>query len=125
MSPTSSSRTLFALAAFGLAAAAAAWRNGANRGGAAGVGPAALHLHCTSARPPEVTETVSVLIPVRHEPNPTIAAVRAALCQLGVSHLDVVVLDDGCPLETRAALRREFGDDARVRILATAPLPRG
>jgi hypothetical protein len=35
------------------------------------------------------------------------------------------VLDDGCPLETRTALRHEFGDDPRVRILATAPLPRG
>jgi hypothetical protein len=114
----------WALAALGLAAAAA-WRNGSNRSGAAGVGPAALHLHCTPARPPEATESVSVLIPVRHEPGPTIAAVRAALCQLGVSHLDIVVLDDGCPQETRLALRREFGDDPRVRILAAAPLPRG
>jgi len=113
-----------ALAALGLAAAAA-WRSGSNRGTAAGVGPAALHLHCTPARPPQATESVSVLIAVRHEPGPAIAAVRAALCQLGVDHLDVVVLDDGCPQETRAALRREFGDDPRVRILAAAPLPRG
>jgi hypothetical protein len=114
----------WALAALGLAAAAAL-RAGSNRGGAAGVGPAALHLHCTPARPPQATESVSVLIPVRHEPDPTIAAVRAALCQLGVLHLDIVVLDDGCPQETRTALRREFGDDPRVRILAAAPLPRG
>jgi hypothetical protein len=113
-----------ALAALGLAAAAA-WRSGSNRGGAAGIGPAALHLHCTPARPPKATESVSVLIAVRHEPGPAIAAVRAALCQLGVNHLDVVVLDDGCPQETRAALRCEFGDDPRVRILAAAPLPRG
>ncbi len=62
---------------------------------------------------------------MRHEPDPTVAAVRAALGQHGVSHLDIVVLDDGCPQETRAALRQEFGDDPRVRILAAAPLPRG
>ena len=90
-----------------------------------GVAPAGLHLRSTSARPPEVDEPVSVLIPVRHEADPTVAAVRAALGQLGVGHLDIVVLDDGCPQETRAALRQEFGDDPRVRILAAAPLPRG
>jgi hypothetical protein len=51
--------------------------------------------------------------------------VCAALTQLGVEHLDVVVLDDGCPAETRAALCRQFGDDPRVRILAAAPRPSG
>lgn len=94
------------------------------RAGATGIGPAG-HLHPTSALPPEAGELVSVLIPVRHGPDPTVAAVRAALAQRGVDHLDIVVLDDGCPQETRAALRREFGDDPRVRILAAAPLPRG
>jgi hypothetical protein len=66
-----------------------------------------------------------VLLPVRHSPDTAVAAVCAALDQRGVDHLDVVVLDDGCPAETRAALRLEFGDDPRVRILAAAPLPRG
>lgn len=118
------------LAAAGLTVAAATaavvlWRSAAKRAGRTGIGPAGLHLHCTSAVPPEVDEPVSVLIPVRHEPDPTVAAVRAALAQRGVGHLDIVVLDDGCPQETRAALRREFGDDPRVRILAAAPLPRG
>ncbi|HEU5427131.1 MAG TPA: hypothetical protein VFU74_09670 [Actinocrinis sp.] len=89
------------------------------------VSPAPLHLRSTPARPPEAGELVSVLIAMRHKPDTAIAAVRAALCQRRVDHLDVVVLDDGCPQETRAALRREFGDDPRVRILAAAPLPRG
>jgi len=66
-----------------------------------------------------------VLLPVRHGPETAIAAVCAALTQRGVEHLDVVVLDDGCPAETRAALRRQFGDDPRVRILAAAPRPPG
>lgn len=89
------------------------------------VSPASLHLRSTTARPPEAGEPVSVLIAMRHKPDTAVAAVRAALCQRGVDHLDIVVLDDGCPQETRAALRREFGDDPRVRILAAAPLPRG
>jgi hypothetical protein len=101
------------------------WRAAARRAGATDIGPASLRLHSPSALPPKADELVSVLIPVRHEPDPTVAAVRAALAQRGVDHLDIVVLDDGCPQETRAALRREFGDDPRVRILAAAPLPRG
>jgi len=89
------------------------------------VSPAPLHLRSTPARPPEAGEPVSVLIAMRHKPDTAVAAVRAALCQRGVDHLDIVVLDDGCPQETRAALRREYGDDPRVRMLAAAPLPRG
>lgn len=128
--PTSRVGGLRALGTVGLTVAAvttavAVWRGAAKRIGAAGFGPAGLHLRCTTARPPEVDEPVSVLIPVRHQPDATVAAVRAALAQRGVSHLDIVVLDDGCPQETRAALRQEFGDDPRVRILAAAPLPRG
>jgi hypothetical protein len=106
-------------------AAAAAWCGGRGIRRAIGIGPAGLHLRCTSACPPEAEEAVSVLIPLRHRPDAAIAAVRAALGQRGVDHLDIVVLDDGCPQETRTALRQEFGDDPRVRILAAAPLPRG
>lgn len=128
--PTSRTAGLWALGTVGLAAATVvtatvAWRGVSKRIGAAGIGPAGMHLRSTSARPPEVDEPVSVLIAVRHEPDPTIAAVRAALGQLGIGHLDIVVLDDGCPQETRTALRQEFGDDPRVRILAAAPLPKG
>ena len=131
-SPAPRALTALGLAATATAAAtaaaavtAAAWHSSRGLRGAIGVGPAGLHLHCTSARPPEAAESVSVLIPVRHRPDAAIAAVRAALGQQGVDHLDVVVLDDGCPQETRTALRQEFGDDPRVRILSAAPLPRG
>jgi hypothetical protein len=89
------------------------------------VAPPALHLHATSPRPPEAQDPVSVLIAVRHDKATAVAAVSAALKQVGVDRLDVVVLDEGCPEETRIALRREFGDDARVRILCSAPLPAG
>ena len=89
------------------------------------IAPAPLHLHCAPPHPPEADEPVSVLLPVRHEADTAVAAVRAALGQRGVEHLDIVVLDDGCPTETRAALRREFADDPRVRILAAAALPPG
>jgi hypothetical protein len=129
-SPSLRTAGLWTLGAAGLAVAAVTtgavlWRGAAKRSGAFGIGPVGLHLRCTSARPPEVDEPVSVLIPVRHEPDPTVAAVRAALGQRGVGHLDIVVLDEGCPQETRAALRQEFGDDPRVRLLSAAPLPRG
>ena len=105
-------------------AAGMLWRD-SQRSRKVRINPAALHLHCTQARPPEAAEPVSVLIAMRHEPTPAVAAIRAALCQRGVDHLDIVVLDDGCPQETRNALRREFADDPRVRMLAAAPLPRG
>jgi hypothetical protein len=112
----------WALAAFGLTATAV-WYCGLLRH--ARVAPAALHLRCSPPHPPSASESVSVLLPVRHGPETAIAAVCAALTQRGVEHLDVVVLDDGCPAETRAALRRQFGDDPRVRILAAAPRPPG
>jgi hypothetical protein len=89
------------------------------------VAPAAFHLHATSSRPPKAADPVSVLIPVRHDTDTAMTAVIAALRQRGVDRLDVVVLDEGCPEATRAALRRAFGDDPRVRILSSAPLPNG
>lgn len=112
------------LATATVAGAASALAQGSRRG-KVHIDPAALHLHSTPARPPGAAEPVSVLIPMRHRPDAAVAAVCAALGQRGVDHLDVVVLDDGCPQETRAALRREFADDPRVRILAAAPLPPG
>lgn len=106
-----------------LLTATAAWQGGLLR--RIPIAPAPLHLHSTPPRPPQAGEAVSVLLPVRHEPDTAVAAVCAALAQRAVEHLDVVVLDDGCPAETRTALRRQFADDPRVRILAAAPLPPG
>jgi hypothetical protein len=114
--------TLWTLAAAGLAVIAA-WRSNNQRG--VPVAPAALHLYSIPARPPHIAESVSVLLPIRHDEQSAVTAATAALAQTGVAQLDVVLLDDGCPQATRAALSREFGDDPRVRILAAAPLPAG
>ena len=72
-----------------------------------------------------VTEPVSVLLPLRHEPSVALAAVHAAVAQRNVARLDVVVLDVGCTETTYRALTREYGDDPRVRLLDTACLPLG
>lgn len=76
-------------------------------------------------RTPEVTEPVSVLLPLRHEPSVAMAAVRAAVAQRNIPRLDVVVLDVGCTEATYRVLSREYGDDPRVRLLDTACLPHG
>jgi len=89
------------------------------------VAPPPLHLHAAGTRTPQVTEPVSVLLPLRHEPAVALAAVHAAVAQRNVSRLDVVVLDVGCTETTYRALTREYGDDPRVRLLDTACLPTG
>ena len=89
------------------------------------VAPPPLHLHAAGPRTPQITEPVSVLLPLRHEPAVALAAVHAAVAQRNVSRLDVVVLDVGCTETTYRALTREYGDDPRVRLLDTACLPTG
>jgi len=89
------------------------------------VAPPLLHLHAAGPRTPQVTEPVSVLLPLRHEPSVALAAVRAAVAQRNVRRLDVVVLDVGCTEATYRALNREYGDDPRVRLLDTACVPNG
>ena len=89
------------------------------------VAPPLLHLHAAGPRTSQVTEPVSVLLPLRHEPSVALAAVHAAVAQRNVSRLDVVVLDVGCTEATYRALNREYGDDPRVRLLDTACLPDG
>lgn len=103
--------------------ATAVWHNGSPLHSP--IAPAPLHLHTTPPKPPRVTETVSVLLAARHDHETTVTAICAALGQLDVDQLDVVVLDYGCRPDTRSALRAEFGDDSRLRILGAAPLPRG
>jgi hypothetical protein len=89
--------------------------------------PAGLHLHAASPRPPATEELVSVLLPLG--PNlgaeAAIKAICAALAQRAVADVDVVVLDEGCPQQTREELRDRFGDDPRVRMFGAAPLPFG
>ena len=76
-------------------------------------------------RIPQITEPVSILLPLRHDPTVALAAVRAAVAQRNVSRLDVVVLDVGCTEATYRRLIREYGDDPRVRLLDTSCLPVG
>jgi hypothetical protein len=87
--------------------------------------PPLLHLHAAVPRCPEITEPVSILLPLRHEPAVALAAVHAAVAQRNMARLDVVVLDVGCTEATYDALSREYGDDPRVRLLDTACLPAG
>ena len=89
--------------------------------------PAGLHLHAASPRPPATAELVSVLLPLNPglDTESAVAAVCAALTQRAVADIDVVVLDEGCPQQTREELRRRFGDDPRVRMFGAAPLPLG
>ena len=87
--------------------------------------PASLHLHAASPRPPATEELVSVLLPISQDTEAAITAICAALNQKSVADIDVVVLDEGCPQETREELRRLFGDDPRVRVFGAAPLPLG
>jgi hypothetical protein len=89
------------------------------------VAPPQFHLHSVPQRIPQIAEPVSVLLPLRHEPEVARAAVHAAVTQRNVDRLDVVVLDVGCTEETYRALANEYGDDPRVRLLDTACLPAG
>jgi GT2 family glycosyltransferase len=75
--------------------------------------------------PPEVTENVAVLLPVRNEAHRLEPCLRSVLCQTGVPGLQVLVLDDQSTDGTRDVVLRVVGDDPRVRLLTGAPLPRG
>jgi len=69
---------------------------------------------------PPVTERVSILLPVRDEVARIEACLRAALDQVGLRDVEVVVLDDGSTDGTADVLRRFTGS---VRLVSGAPLP--
>jgi GT2 family glycosyltransferase len=75
--------------------------------------------------PPEVTENVAALLPVRNEAHRLEPCLRSVLGQTGVPGLQVFVLDDQSTDGTRDVVHRVVGDDPRVRLLTGAPLPRG
>ena len=75
--------------------------------------------------PPEVTENVAVLLPVRNEAHRLEPCLRSVLGQTGVPGLQVLVLDDQSTDGTREVVHRVVGDDPRARLLTGAPLPRG
>ena len=72
------------------------------------------------APPPKV----SLLIPARDEEANIGDALRAALASKGVE-LEVVVLDDGSTDRTAAIVAACTQEDARLRLVAAPPLPRG
>lgn len=67
---------------------------------------------------------VSLLIPARNEESNIGAALGAALASEGVD-LEVVVLDDGSTDRTAAIAAAHMQRDARLRLVAAPPLPRG
>jgi cellulose synthase/poly-beta-1,6-N-acetylglucosamine synthase-like glycosyltransferase len=67
---------------------------------------------------------VSLLIPARNEEASIGAALGAALASEGVE-LEVLVLDDGSTDRTAAIVAAHMYDDARLRLVAAPPLPRG
>jgi hypothetical protein len=67
---------------------------------------------------------ISLLIPARNEAASIGPAVEAALASRGVD-LEVLVLDDGSEDATAAVVTALAAGDARVRLLAGAPLPPG
>lgn len=93
---------------------------------------AALALHATVnarllRRPMPARSTVdtpvSVLLPVRNEAERVGPCLSALMAQQGLSTMEIVVLDDGSTDGTAAAVRAISSGDARVRLLAGAPLP--
>jgi Glycosyl transferase family 2 len=74
--------------------------------------------------PRETPPKVSLLIPARDEETNISDALRAGLASEGVE-LEVVVLDDGSTDRTAAIVAASTRDDARLRLVAAPPLPRG
>jgi cellulose synthase/poly-beta-1,6-N-acetylglucosamine synthase-like glycosyltransferase len=72
------------------------------------------------APPPKV----SLLIPARNEEANIGDALRAALASNGVE-LEAVVLDDGSTDRTAGIVAAYMRNDARLRLVASPPLPRG
>src|SRR4029077_15360358 len=75
--------------------------------------------------PPEVTERVSVLIPVRNEAARIEGCLARVLAQVGVPDLQILVLDDGSSDGTGDLARSFAEEDGRVRVIDGTELPDG
>ena len=73
---------------------------------------------------PDAAPVVTVCIPARNEERNVEAVVRGALANADVP-LEVLVYDDQSTDRTPAILAKLRGEDARVRAVATEPLPAG
>jgi glycosyltransferase involved in cell wall biosynthesis len=80
-------------------------------------------------RPPtdvaDVTEPVSVLLPLRNEALRLEPCLRSLLGQEALADLEILVLDDESTDGTGELVRSLVGDDPRVRLLAGSPPPPG
>ncbi len=72
----------------------------------------------------ESVEPISVLIPARDEEDGISAAIDSVLSNQGIE-LEVVVLDDHSQDNTSEIVGRIAESDARVRLIASQPLPDG
>ncbi|MFI7077239.1 glycosyltransferase [Micromonospora sp. NPDC049903] len=75
--------------------------------------------------PVEVTEAVTVLLPLRDEAARVTPCLRSLLAQRGVPGLRVVVLDDGSTDGTADVVRAVVGDDPRVTLVTGIAPPPG
>jgi hypothetical protein len=75
--------------------------------------------------PPDVTEVVTVALPVRDEAHRVAPALHALLAQRGVPALEVLVLDDGSTDGTADVVRTVADGDPRLRLLPGTPPPAG
>jgi hypothetical protein len=75
--------------------------------------------------PPQVTERVSVLLPVSDDTSQVGDCLTAILDQIAVPDLEILVLDDGSNDGTADVVRAAAGDDPRVRLLTATPPPPG
>lgn len=73
-----------------------------------------------------ITEPVSILIPARNEASTIEAAVLSASNQIGLTDLEILVMDDDSSDETAEIVNRLAQNDPRIRLLrSTEKIPAG
>jgi Glycosyl transferase family 2 len=82
-------------------------------------------LRVPSNDPPELTERVSVLLPVRDEATRIAPCLESLLEQIRVPDLEIIVIDDGSSDATMDVVREVAGADPRVRLLTATEPPVG
>jgi hypothetical protein len=75
--------------------------------------------------PAEISERVSVLLPVRDEAARVAPCLESLLEQIRVPNLEILVIDDGSSDDTVEVLRTVTAGDPRVRLLTAGQPPAG